>query len=297
MSDPFTAQALYSGSNLVALEITRSVAQTSWAAHKLATVAAVASASSVVTGVGIYSSNMVTKTARRRWGFFSGNDRKREAVMAKRRQMYRATNRARLYIKGVHTFTRKVTSGSLPWNSSTGIAFTGTGGTSKDFTVKVSLNNFTLQTGAGAMVIPIPGATDLSNLFDLYKIKSATLTLYFSTNSIGISATQYVLPIIHTSIDDTDGNAPGSETNLLQDADSRTFQFGNNGVFGRSWRPKASHTGTPSTDYCQTTAGNPGSDTQWHSLKCVLPDINTQAAVAGYFTMYLAVVYEMKDVN
>lgn len=222
-------------------------------------------------------------------------------------RLYGRTNVGRsLTIRGTHTFKRTMQF-SVPYVPSTGFQI---GTANYGMSLSFSLSTIKVTTGT-VTTLPVPGYTDLTSLFDKWRIVGATVKIFFQNNTSLTSSILTCMPLVNY-VWDTNDDSLTQFASILQYPFVRQFQFGNGataaGCLLTSGKPLA-HLGTGDDviggttggtrpekygAWCDTTA--PG--VQHNALKFFLDSFSaTQATSEGAFSFYVDMVYQCKDAN
>jgi len=215
-----------------------------------------------------------------------------------------------LSLRGVHTFRRAVEI-PIDYTPSTGVNITGSGVVSPNMAISFGLQNHTITIGATAFQLAVPNYTQLTSLFDNWRIKNVVVRLMYShtaaaeTYQTGLSA-----PIIRYVWDHTDDTVV-PVTEILQMPGFKSYQFANGAsTTGFSTRgvPKALlGTGIELADGT-TTGGRPMASSTWletispsialNGLKiCFVNNLGTTTVTQGRFSLMIDTTYELKDVK
>lgn len=222
-------------------------------------------------------------------------------------RLYGRTNVGRsLTIRGTHTFKRTIQT-SVPYVPSTGFQ---SGVASLGLSMAFSLSSLKITTGS-VVTQSVPGFTDLTNLFDKWRLVGVTVKVFFQNNSSLTSSILTCMPLLNYVWDTNDDAVPGIGA-ILQYPTVRQFQFGNgaaaSGCLVTSGKPLA-HLGTGDDVIGGTTGGTrPEKYGAWcdtsvpqvqhNSLKMYLDSFSaTQATSEGAFSFYVDMVYQCKDAN
>lgn len=216
-----------------------------------------------------------------------------------------------LSLRGTHVFRRAV---SIPidYTPSTGVNISGSAVVSPNMAISFGLQNHTITIGATQFQLAVPNYTQLTSLFDNWRIRNVTVRLFFShtSESSSVSAAAFSVPTMHYVWDHTDDLVIASPE-LLQMPGFKTYQFANGAsTTGFSTRgvPKALlGTGIELSDGT-TTGGRPMSSSTWletispsislNGLKiCFLNNLGTHPSVTGKFSLMIDTTYELKDVK
>lgn len=219
-----------------------------------------------------------------------------------------------LYIKGVHKFKRTVAF-PLAYIPSTGI------GGSSDFGVGLScsMTNVYWSTLSGSAGVPIPGASDLQNLFDTYRIDKMVVKVFFQDTGSNTGSGSTGMPVISYVNDNTTPpqNYYATASQILQFQGVRQYQHGNGATKGgclqTSVVPRAKQltgmqAGPPGTNNSAGSASdkaftwyetrNQGeANTHFGTLFYFDPAGATQTTKLGTFSFYVDVYFTCKDVN
>jgi len=109
--------------------------------------------------------------------------------------------------------------------------------------------NFTLSGvnvyvhGASSMLVPLSGFTEISYLFDQYKISNIRCQMFYSYNSASNSSTGRYIPLLHIANDYNDSISSFTNDSLSQYSNCRTVQLNTagstgNGAVNHNVKPK-----------------------------------------------------------
>ena len=127
---------------------------------------------------------------------------------------------ASLYIKGVHKFKRTTTF-NLTYTPSTGLSGSGNG-----IALSFSLNNIYYSINAGGLgTQACPDASQLSALFDQFRIDKVIVKVFFTDNSSSTASSTTCLPIV-TICNDYQNTKDSSQASILANTTAYTKQIG-----------------------------------------------------------------------
>jgi len=211
-------------------------------------------------------------------------------------------------LRGSHVFRRAVTI-PFDYNPVAGVGVTGSAVVSPNISLSFGLQNHTINVGTTAFQLAVPNYTQLTSLFDNWRIKNVVVRIMYShTGESGLDNTS--APIIRYAWDHTDDLAV-NQADLLQMPSFKSYQFANGAsTTGFSTRgvPKALlGTGIELADGT-TTGGRPMASTTWletisptislNGLKiCFVNNLGTANVVVGRFSVMVDTTYELKDVK
>jgi len=213
-----------------------------------------------------------------------------------------------LTVKGLHQFKRSVNfnMGYSPLNGVTGPA----GGTSNSLSMNFSLQTVSILVGAVRSAQVIPNFAELTALFDKWRLKSVTVSVFFQDNSSSTGVTATNIPLVNYIWDSSD-NTIETLDQMSQHPNVKRYQFGNgaarNGCLKTRGVPLAHITGAGINGGTVVTGTRPEKAGTWfdtatpdvahNCLKMTFDPIGgTQVANEGSFSYYVDLMYELKDV-
>lgn len=209
--------------------------------------------------------------------------------------------------RGQHKIRRSVTI-VIPYSPLNG--FTVGGGTGQNLNFGYSLSAISMLCGGATSTLAVPNSTQMSTLFDKWRISSVRAQIYFQDNSSTTSVNTTNMPLLNY-VWDTSDNAVEALSDMLSHDKCRRYQFGNGAAKGgclrTSGRPQATlgtgdlllggtTTGShvePRATWFQTTTPN----VLHNCLKIVADPIGaTLATSEGSFSFYFDIMYDLKDI-
>jgi hypothetical protein len=122
----------------------------------------------------------------------------------------------------VHRFERTTATSALTLTETQGFNASG-----RDLTLTFALDSTTQwQAGVVLQTTSNPGASDLTALFDLYRIDEVEVTMMFASNVSQVDG-DFALPTIFVA-EDPDSHETTSQSQILQYGNVRTIQLGSN---------------------------------------------------------------------
>lgn len=208
-----------------------------------------------------------------------------------------------LTIRGVHPFRRTVQVPIL-YQSATGFGYSTL--TADNISFQFNLTSVILNLAGSQFSIAVPGATDLSNLFDKWRIDSVSCKVFYQDTQSATASNATGMPIIVSVWDANDGN-PAVLGDLLQYPGVKIYQFGNGasatGAMTTAGKPlAASITGLaaagPSSEKHGTWLNTAVPATQYLGLKMSNDSLGaTSATNGGQYSFYFTINYSCKDYN
>lgn len=205
-----------------------------------------------------------------------------------------------LQFKGMHTFQRNI-SASVNFSPASGFAI-GATAFSQGMQMAFSLQEVTIRYGALSSVGAVSGATDLSALFDAWRIKSVTVKIFCSNNSSSINGITTGLPLIYSAVDNNDDSVPTTREVVLENSDYRVAQLGDGAPFSRTFKPSlTSVTAGNTSNVFQLPKGgwlptsNPAA--KYLGLKLWSEATGSTTTTTAILTVHINVTFECKDYN
>lgn len=131
---------------------------------------------------------------------------------------------------GIHRFVRVATPSWISLNQSTGFNFLGAStGPSFGMCMGFALDKVHFQVGTSTAQSLGNDYTDLTSLYDMYKIESVEIKIMWSNTGDSIDSTRYVAPVVQYAIDYDDLVAPTGSGQLTQFENFKLYQFGTGG--------------------------------------------------------------------
>jgi len=173
-----------------------------------------------------------------------------------RNSKYRSRRRGRRY-RGLttpsrslstHAFVRRAAPIILTINPSSGITqfnLTNVTTPAYGFAMYFCLDAVQVQIGTNTISQGVITFTDLTTLYDMYKIDQVALDLYYESNDAFVSSvSQHPLPLLQTAIDFDDTTAPTTNNELTQYSSFKLDAFGDKSKthFRHVIRPKVQTT-------------------------------------------------------
>lgn len=201
----------------------------------------------------------------------------------------------------MHTFQRTV-SYNVGISESTGWA----GGGLFDLEFSFSLESlFVYIGGVTSATVGVPGYTDLTNLYERWRIKEVVCTPIFSNNNSSINSPTLALPLLLCVVDYDDVSVV-LKTDLQQYSNLMVFQFGNGATGPPNIRfvPRAQtlqYNGA-SSGYSVATPGS-WFNTDYpavphYALKFYFDNQGVSgSALIGQFSFYFTFTFEMSEPN
>lgn len=209
-----------------------------------------------------------------------------------------------LTIRGTHTFKRSLQI-PIQYVPTTGFQ---SGTASLNMAVSFSLSQVKVTTGT-AVQFAVPGASDLINLFDKWRIANVTFKIFFQNNSSATSSVATCMPLLNYVWDTTD-DTPPAFVDIMQYPTVKQYQFGNGasatGCMRTSGKPLAhlssgeqlvnGLTGGTKPEKYGTWIDTTAPLVQHNSLKFFVDGFGASLATSeGQFSIYIDITYQCKD--
>lgn len=228
-----------------------------------------------------------------------GPSKKARSEVARRTRSIKTRMSRQLQFKGTHTFVRTVAI-SYTVSPQNGIQ-TGAQTLAKGQALLVSLASVQCI-GSVAVTVPIAGATDLTGLFDAWRIKRVTVQMQCTNNSSAVGGVANGLPIICSSIDGNDAVQPTGRDEITQDASFRVDRLDDTHLWKRSYYPNTT-TGLSSNTVQSTELSRSSwipttnSAAAYAGLKLWFEPVGSTVTATSNMFMYVSITYELKDYN
>jgi len=227
-------------------------------------------------------------------------DAKRQRIRSKTRSFksQAISSRNQFIFKGVHNFKRSLQFNS-PFIPNTGIQWATTNAFGGGLITSLSQ---IAKTGGGATTTAaFSGFAELSSLFDLYRIVKLRVTMYYTANTQEATPAAVPaagMPVIYYAEDNSDGQAPGAVTSIMEYGNVKSFQFGGgNNKLVINITPRALNTasfGTPQAPASTWYTTN-NSNQEFYGLKFWIPQTGTAATATGNFVVMIDQFMQFKD--
>jgi len=212
-------------------------------------------------------------------------------------------------VKGLHTFKRAINF-IVPYSPLNGIVGVA-GGLDNRFSLTFGLDQIVLLVGAVRSGYAVPNFTELTALFDKWRIKGVTVSVFFQDNSSSTGVTATNMPLLNY-VWDTSDNSLESIAEMNQHPNVKRQQFGSGstrtGCIRTSGRPLTHlNTGDSISGGLASTGSRPekygtwidtvSPSTSFYALKGVFDPLGaTQVVSQGSMSFYIDITYELKDV-